>query len=199
MKFLLSNLAPKRRPSVVRLALLAIFIFSAAHALPETANASGGNFTLQSAKGPVSLSDFRGKVVVIYFGYVSCGSICPISVSKIGSALRKLTNEERNHAAGIFITIDPERDTPELTSNYAAQFDPLITGLSGNVIQINAVAKQYGAVFRKREIKSSMEYSCDHSSNTYIVNPSGKLVKILPHNISPGDILDEIRKNIGNQ
>jgi len=161
--------------------------------LPEP---PGGNFTLYSKKGAVSLSDFRGKVVAIYFGYTSCGAVCPMSLSQISAALKRLSKKERKKAAGIFITIDPERDSPKKSANYARQFDPLIVGLSGKLSEIKKVADRYGTVFMKANIKSSMEYACDHSSYTYIVNPAGKLVKVLPHGVSSEIILNELRNNM---
>lgn len=156
----------------------------------------GGDFTLHSKKGPVSLLDFRGRAVVIYFGYTSCGAVCPLSLSQMSAALKRMSKKEREKVAGIFISIDPDRDTPKRTTIYASQFDNLIVGLSGSLSEIKKVADLYGAVFQKADIKSSMEYACDHSSYTYIVNPAGKLVKVLPHGVSSDIILNELRNNM---
>jgi len=185
-----------RIPPLLIQALLITSIFLTTHISAELPNPPGGNFTLYSQKGSVSLADFRGKVVAIYFGYTSCGAVCPMSLAQISAAMKKLSRKERKKVAGIFISIDPDRDTPKQAANYAKQFDPLIVGLSGKLSEIKKVADQYGAVFMKVDIKSSMQYACDHSSYTYIVNPVGKLVKILPHGVSSEIILNELRNNM---
>jgi protein SCO1/2 len=155
----------------------------------------GGDFTLRSAQGPVSLSGFRGKVVPIYFGYSSCPDVCPTNLALIGGALRALDADELAQVQPIFITVDPERDTPERAAEYAAYFHPKMLGLSGSPEEIAAVARAYGVAYMKvEEPDSAMGYSVDHSSRTYLMGKDGKLFTLIPHAAPSEDIVAAIRK-----
>lgn len=115
----------------------------------------GGDFTLQSADGPVSLSDFRGKVVLIYFGYTSCPDVCPTSLGALSAALKQLSPREMDRVQPIFISVDPERDTPGKMVEYVHYFHPKMIGVTGSIEQVRKVADRYGAYFRKAEVKDS--------------------------------------------
>ena len=142
----------------------------------------GGEFTLDSDKGPVSLSDFRGKVVPIYFGYTHCPDVCITSLNKVTAALGALSEEERTQVQPVFISVDPERDTPQKSSEYARYFHPAIVGLSGTPEQIAEVAKRYLVIYEKVQLKdSAMDYSVDHSSIIYIVGPDGTIKSLVHH------------------
>lgn len=154
---------------------------------------AGGDFTLQASSGPVSLKDYRGKVVLVYFGYTYCPDVCPTSLSLMAQALSSLTPAERRRVQGIFISVDPERDTLDRLKEYAPFFDPGIIGITGTPAQIAALAKQYGASYMKQKPNASGEYSVDHSSVTYVVDASGALVASLPHGTMPQQIVDTIR------
>ncbi|MBR9827282.1 MAG: SCO family protein [Oceanospirillales bacterium] len=146
----------------------------------------GGDFTLMSAAGPVSLADYRGKVSVIYIGYASCPDVCPTALAVMTQSLKQLPEAQREQVQGIFISVDPERDTPEKLADYTAFFSPQIVGITGTREQIDTVVRQYGAFYRKVEMKdSAMGYAVDHSSRLYVVNPQGKLVDTLLHNSTP--------------
>ncbi len=155
----------------------------------------GGDFTLQSAQGPVSLSDFRGKVVLIYFGYTSCPDICPTSLGALSAALKRLSPQEIERIQPIFISVDPERDTPQKMVEYVHYFHPKMIGLTGSLEQLKEIAGRYGAYFRKAEVEgSTLGYAVDHSSVIYIVNEQGVLVDMIQHSGSPKVILEHIRK-----
>lgn len=155
----------------------------------------GGDFTLHSAEGPVSLSDFRGKVVPIYFGYTSCPDVCPTNLALIGGALRALNADELARVQPIFITVDPERDTPERAAEYAAYFHPKMIGLTGSPEQIAAVARAYGVAYMKVEDPdSAMGYTVDHSSRTYLIGKDGRLFSLIPHAAPSEEIVTVIRK-----
>eukprot|EP01155_Anaeramoeba_flamelloides_P020558 Anaeramoba_flamelloidesa580596_17.p1 GENE.a580596_17~~a580596_17.p1 ORF type:complete len:173 (-),score=24.44 a580596_17:8-526(-) len=115
----------------------------------------GGDFSLTSARGPVSLSDFRGKVSVIYIGYASCPDVCPTALAVLTQSLKQLPDNQREQIQGIFISVDPERDTPEKLADYTAFFSPQIIGITGTREQIDQVVRQYGAFYRKVELKDS--------------------------------------------
>ncbi len=142
----------------------------------------GGDFTLQSDKGPVSLSDFRGKVVALYFGYTHCPDVCITALSKVAQAMKVLDEAERAQVQPIFISIDPERDTPQLASEYARYFHPGAVGLSGSPEAIAEVAKRYLVIYEKVPMAdSAMGYSMDHSSIIYVIGRDGKIHSLVHH------------------
>lgn len=168
---------------------------SVVHEVLELAEAPrGGGFTLSSAMGPVSLEDFRGKVVLIYFGYTWCPDICPLNLSYLKLALDSLTPEERERVQVLFISVDPERDTPERLSKYTKHFAPEILGLTGASQQVARTAALYGAAYRRAEISdSAMGYAVDHSAYTYLLDKSGRLRQSLDHATPPDQIVAAIR------
>lgn len=158
-----------------------------------TSIGQGGDFTLQSADGPVSLKDLRGKVVLLYFGYTFCPDVCPTSLALIAEALKQLTPAEQEKVQVVFVSVDPERDTPQKLKQYVAFFRPGTLGLTGTPEEIAQVAKQYGAVYRKQTVTSAAGYVIDHSSYTYILSPDGKLRGKLLHAAAPAEMAREIR------
>jgi protein SCO1/2 len=156
----------------------------------------GGEFTLQSVYGKVSLDDFRDKLVLIYFGYTWCPDICPTSLSLLAGALSQLDQNEISRVQGIFISVDPDRDTVKHLSNYTAFFHPTILGLTGTKQQLDDLTKRYGASYRMVKQDSATDYVVDHSSVTYIVGKNGKLIETLPHATPVEKILASIRKHL---
>ena len=154
----------------------------------------GGDFILQSAEGPVSLSNYKGKTIVLYFGYAFCPDICPTSLGLLSVALGKLKAEELDKMQAFFISVDPERDTVEKLKTYANSFHPSIKGITGTAEDIAKVAKLYGAMYMKVELPgSAMGYSVDHSSRYYVVDSDGKVKKLIDHGTSPDDIVAALR------
>jgi protein SCO1 len=158
----------------------------------------GGDFTLQDAQGAVALHDYLGKVVLLYFGYTYCPDVCPTSLSLMAQAISGLEPAERERVQGIFISVDPERDTLQRLKEYASFFHPSIIGISGSSAQVAAVARQYGAVYAKQKADAEGQYSVDHSSVTYVIAPDGKLLASLPHGAIPQQIIDSIRPLLAN-
>ena len=146
----------------------------------------GGDFTLDGPRGPFHLQDQRGKVVLIYFGYSFCPDICPTNLALMTQALNAMTGEELRRVQGVFISVDPERDNLATYTNY---FHTSIVGVTGAPENITAIAKQYGAAYRKIEGQSQGGYLVDHSSNTYVIAPNGSLHTILPHATPAEEIL----------
>jgi protein SCO1/2 len=154
----------------------------------------GGDFTLTSAQGPLKLEDFRGKVVLFFIGYASCPDICPTALSVASQGLRNLSKEEQKNVAGIFMSVDPKRDSPEKLAKYAAFFHPNFLGATSDRTTIDKVVKQYGAFYRMVDMeKSAMGYAVDHSSRLYLINREGKLAKALAHATNPKELATEIR------
>ena len=190
-------------PMFIGLLLVAIFyvIFvwqPAGHSsitkLQNSGLPAGGDFTLQSLDGPVSLKDYRGKVVLIYFGYSMCPDICPTNLSLMAGALNQLSKEELQKVQGLFISVDPQRDTLERLAEYTQYFHPAIKGITGKPDDIAELSKRYGASYQKVVLDSATNYVVDHSSETYVIDPEGKLVERLPHGALPEQILTAIRK-----
>ena len=155
---------------------------------------SGGDFTLAGSGGPVALADFRGRVVVLYFGYSFCPDVCLTSLSLIAQGLSRLDAGALQNVQGIFISVDPERDTPERLASYVPFFHPRMIGASGTTEQIAAVARMYGSSYRKHRKAADGTYAVDHSSVTYILAPDGKLSDMLQHGSSPESIAAAIDK-----
>lgn len=153
----------------------------------------GGDFSLTQDGKSVKLSDFSGKVVMLYFGYASCPDICPTALAIITAGLKQLSAEELAQTQPIFISVDPERDNGERLTAYATHFHPSFIGLTGTPEEIKQAATQYGAFYAKVQSNSAMGYLVDHTSNTYLVSKDGKSVKILPHDMTPADVADSIR------
>lgn len=166
--------------------------------LQQTEAPKGGDFTLQSADGPVSLADQRGKVVILYFGYTFCPDVCPTSLSALAQALSTLTPEELARVKPYFISVDPDRDTMDVLKVYAPFFHPAIVGISGSNEQVAQVARMYGARYMKQKPDADGLYSVDHSAFIYVVAPDGKLVASLPHGSLPTQIAEAIRAQLAH-
>lgn len=157
----------------------------------------GGDFTLLSANGPVSLRDYRGKMVLVYFGYTYCPDICPTSLAATAAGLKLLTPEEAAKVAIIFISVDPERDTPARLKEYAEFFHPTMLGLTGTPDNLAEIAKRYGAFYAKQKVATAGGgYVVDHSADTYLVGPDGKLLGKIAHATPPDQVVKEIRQRL---
>jgi protein SCO1/2 len=154
----------------------------------------GGDFTLNGPDGPLSLSDLRGKVVLIFFGYTSCPDVCPISLARIDAAFSELSNEERERVRALFITLDPERDTPDRLAKYTSYFNPNIIGLRGELASIDAVTSQYGVNYSKDPMPgSALGYSISHPTDILLLDAAGRMVESIPHDVGSKRLLVRIR------
>ncbi|RWP48859.1 MAG: SCO family protein [Mesorhizobium sp.] len=156
----------------------------------------GGSFTLTAPDGTtVTDETYRGKWLLVFFGYTSCPDICPTTLSSIAAAIEEL-GPDAAKLQPLFITVDPERDTPEVMGSFTAAFDPRIVGLTGSPQQIAAVSKAYGAygVARQGEAGGD-DYLMDHGTPIYIMNPQGQFVEGLDSDTPSSGIaatLDEL-------
>ena len=153
----------------------------------------GGDFTLHSANGPLSLHDLKGKVVLLYFGYTFCPDICPTSLAFNSQALATLDKTELDKVQMLFVSVDPERATLDKLKAYTAYFHPSILGLSGTPEEIAKAAKLYGASYARQETGSAGGYVVDHSAYTYVIAPDGSLFKSLDHGTPPPQVVEAIR------
>ena len=138
---------------------------------------AGGDFTLTSLQGPVNLSDHRGKVVLLFFGFTSCADVCPLSLARVGACLSSLEAGQADRVSAMFITLDPERDTAERMGQYAGFFHPGIVGLTGDAEAIDDVTARYGITWeRKSSPGSALGYSISHPDTILLVDAEGTLV-----------------------
>lgn len=159
----------------------------------------GGDFTLMSDKGPVSLHDLRGKVVPIYFGFTHCPDVCITSLSNIAAGLKKLSEAERAQIQPLFISIDPERDDPARVGEYVRFFDPGFIGLSGTLDEVTKVAKRYFVIFEKVPLDdSNMGYTMDHSSIIYVTGKDGVIRSLIHHGEAPDAIAKTLREALSD-
>ena len=157
----------------------------------------GGPFTLFDQTGKKrSLAEFKGKVVLIYFGYMSCPDICPTDLINLAGLLKRL-GKESDQVQAIFITLDPARDTPELIGKYVQYFDKRILGLWGTEQQTKEVATKYKTFYEKVSLKSN-QYVIDHTAFVYIMNRAGKYLAFFPPGTSPERMEVMVREALVN-
>jgi protein SCO1/2 len=158
----------------------------------------GGPFTLTNQDGKqVTDRDFAGKYRIVYFGYTFCPDVCPVDARNIGLGLSAV--EKSDPALGakivpIFISVDPARDTPAVLKSFVANFHPRMVGLTGSVVAIDAVAKEYAVYYKKGELTPGGGYMVDHARATYLMDPEGKPLALLPQDQSPEAIAAEIKR-----
>jgi protein SCO1/2 len=134
----------------------------------------GKNFTLADHRGETrSLNDYQGKVVLIFFGFTQCPDVCPTTLAELSEVMKKLGNEA-DRVQVLFITVDPERDTQAVLSQYVSAFDPRFVGLTGSVEQIAAVAKDFKAFYQKVPTPNG-SYTVDHFSGMYAFDATGRI------------------------
>lgn len=146
----------------------------------------GGDFELVSHEGQtVTNADFRGRYLLIYFGYTYCPDICPTSLHRNMEAL-DLIGDDANRIVPILVSIDPDRDTPTRLGEYVAFFDPRLVGLTGTPEQVSAAAESYRVFFAKvnNEDADGDTYLVDHSAFTYLVGPDGAFIAFFRHGVS---------------
>lgn len=160
----------------------------------------GGPFTLTDQDGKtVKDSDFAGKYRILYFGYSYCPDVCPVDLQKIAAGFAKFEKAQPERAKAIqpiFITIDPERDTPAVLKQYVSAFHPRLIGLTGTPEQIKAVADAYLVMYKAQKPAGPdpKAYLVDHSRQAYLMGKQGEPIALLPYDESPEAIAAEIDK-----
>lgn len=154
---------------------------------------TGGDFSLVSDHGPVSLSDYLGKVVLLYFGYTWCPDICPTNLTMMASALSEMDAAERLQIQPLFVSVDPDRDTPQRLQEYVEYFHASLIGLTGSKREIDEVVGRYGAAYRIVDKQRDAPYVVDHTADTYIIDMQGRLVRKISHGASSEELLGALR------
>ena len=155
----------------------------------------GGPFSLVGTGGkPVTDRDFRGRYMLIFFGFTHCPDICPAELQVIAQALEQLGDKAKT-VVPIFITLDPERDTPEAMANYVKSFGPNFVGLTGSPEAIAAAAKAYRVAYSKVENKESAgDYSVDHSALVYLMDREGRYMTHFSYGLSADQMAEKLGK-----
>ena len=177
--------------TMAAIAVLAIAAIWLAWA-PQASNRSliGGPFALQNGEGKtITDNSMRGRPFLVYFGYTHCPDVCPTELASISDVLAKMGDKA---IPALFITVDPERDTPKVMQDYVSSFDPHIVGLSGGPQAIGTAEKGYRVFARKGEVQSDGGYSMDHSSIVYLMNKSGGFVEALNLERPPEETAKEL-------
>ena len=136
------------------------------------------------------LEDFRGKAVVLFFGFTHCPDICPTTLAETAAALKKL-GADADRVQVLFVTIDPERDTADALAKYVTAFDPRFLGLRGDAQATSRAAKEFKVFYEKR--KTGDSYSMDHSGQTYVIDPQGRLRLLVRPERLGEDLTEDLR------
>ena len=158
----------------------------------------GQDFHLHDFNGQArSLADFRGKAVLIFFGYTHCPDICPTELARAASAI-KLLGDAGKQVQVLFVTLDPQRDTPEVLRNYVPAFHPDFLGLYGSEAETKAVSATFRVFYQKTAIGNATgDYAIDHSVFSYIFDPEGKLRLLVSHELAAEALAADLRKILG--
>ncbi len=150
-------------------------------------------FTLSDHQGQTrSLSDFKGKVVVVFFGYTQCPDVCPTTLSELAE-VKRLLGSQGDKLQGVFVTVDPARDTPEMLKAYMANFDPSFVAFIPTPEQLAVVAKDYKVYYKKVDGKTATSYTMDHSAGSYVYDPQGNLRLFSRYGNGPQALVQDIQ------
>ena len=198
------NIVEKIRPWVTVGSAALALIACSPHAKqpdrsPPLAGAKiGGPFALTDQNGrTVTDQDFAGKYRIMYFGYTFCPDVCPTDMQVVGTALAHLDKSDPalgSRVVPIFVTIDPARDTPAILKQFVAAFHPRMVGLTGSPAAIDKVAKEFAVYYAKGDASPSGGYLMQHSSQTYLMDPAGKPLALLPTDQGAAAVADEIER-----
>jgi protein SCO1/2 len=177
---------PRAAPLLVLLAGLALAACSGGNGEPPLKGAAiGGPFTLTDQDGrPASERDFAGRYRIMYFGFTHCPDVCPTDLAVLGQALRQFEKSDPARAARvvpIFISVDPERDTPAVLKDYVAAFHPRLVGLTGTPAQVADTVRRYGAYGEKEAPEAGGGYNVNHSRIAELIGPAGEPIALLPY------------------
>ena len=157
----------------------------------------GREFTLKDFNGkPRTLAEFKGKVVAVFFGFTQCPDVCPTTLATMKAVKEKL-GADGDRVQVIFVSVDPERDTPELLSKYVTAFDPSFLGLTDTPDAVAQTAKAFKVFYQKVPGKTPETYTVDHTASTYLYDPQGRLRLFVRHGQSADAIAQDIRALLG--
>ncbi|MBX3675609.1 MAG: SCO family protein [Rhodocyclaceae bacterium] len=151
------------------------------------------DFALTDHNGkPRTMADFRGKAVVIFFGYTQCPDVCPTTMTGMAEAM-KLLGEDASKVQVLFVTVDPERDTPQLLAQYVPVFNPSFLGLYADAQTIARTAQEFRIFYKKQPGSTPTTYTVDHTAGSYVYDPQGRLRLYVKHGEKPEVIAKDLR------
>jgi len=150
------------------------------------------HFALTNHEGRAStLADFKGQAILLFFGFTQCPDVCPMALVR-ASEIKQLLGEDGKRLQVLFVTLDPERDTPEILKAYTTAFDPAFIGLYGDLERTQETARHFKVYFKK--VPTGSSYTLDHTALSYVYDPAGVLRLALRHNQSAQECADDIRQ-----
>ncbi len=150
------------------------------------------DFKLTGANGDVALSDYRGKLVLIYFGYTFCPDICPATLGNVAQALRDMGPEKAADVQTIMVSVDPNRDTPQKLAEYVSHFDKSFIGITGTKEQLDEVTSLYGIFYEIQSGANPDTYVVDHTATLLVVDREGYLKLVFPFGVTAKEIADDL-------
>jgi protein SCO1/2 len=151
------------------------------------------DFTLPTSTGDaMSLSDFRGKYVVLFFGYTYCPDVCPTTLNDLQQMVKELGVQRAEDVQVIMVSVDPERDTPEQLATYLNYFDPNFVGMTGTVEEIQPVARQFGIFFERQPGSNNTSYLVDHSAAVTLIDPEGYVRMIWTYGVKGAEMASDL-------
>jgi protein SCO1/2 len=157
------------------------------------ASSKAGDFTLDTSHGaPMRLSDFRGKYVLLYFGYTFCPDVCPMTLNDIKAALSAL-GDDAEAVQVLFVSVDPARDTVDQLASYLPNFDPTFIGMTGNEDMILQAATEFGIFYAHSEGATDGYYTVDHTSTVIVVDPEGYPRLVFPFGASGAEMAEDLQ------
>ena len=194
------NSAPQSRVIAIRVVVTLVAVAALGFAAfiltspPERSRAAliGGAFALEDGGGKtVSDQTLRGRPFLVYFGYTHCPDVCPTELARVSDILSKMGDKA---IPTLFITVDPERDTPKVMQDYASSFNPAVIGLSGSPQAVEAAEKAFRVYARKGQPQPDGDYSMDHSSIVYLMDKNGAFVEVFNVERSPDEAAKDLEK-----
>jgi protein SCO1/2 len=177
----------------VSLVGVALYIIAQPPDHRATANI-GGPFQLTDQSGKrVSEATYKGGPMIVFFGFTHCPDVCPTTLFEMSEVLKRIPKDKK--VAALFVTVDPERDTPALLKDYLSSFDPRISGLTGTREEIDVALKAY-RVFAKKVPQENGEYTMDHSAIIYLMDKQGRFVNALNMQQAPEAVAREIQRQM---
>jgi protein SCO1/2 len=151
------------------------------------------DFTLPASTGEeMSLSDFRGKYVVVFFGYTYCPDVCPMTLNELQQMVKTLGAKRAEEVQVLMVSVDPERDTPEQLATYLDYFNPSFVGMTGTVADIQPVASQFGIYFERQSASENTGYLVDHTSAITVIDPQGHVRMIFTNGTKGADMAADL-------
>jgi protein SCO1/2 len=159
----------------------------------QAASSIGGPFTLVDQKGkPITDQDFKGRPFLVFFGYTHCPDVCPTTLFEVSEVLRAL-GPDAGRTGALFVTVDPERDTPTTMNDYLSSFDPRLRGATGNAEQIESVERAY-RVYAKKVPGANGDYTMDHTALVYLMDKQGRFVAPFSLKRTPEQAAADLRR-----